>query len=47
MKCPRCKNEVLKKARIHDLEVDYCSKCHGIWLDKDELDQICGNTNED
>jgi Zn-finger nucleic acid-binding protein len=43
MKCPQCKNKILKKAMIHGIEIDYCQKCHGIWLNKDELDQICGN----
>jgi len=40
MKCPYCKNKTLKNAVIHKVEVDYCPKCHGIWLDKDELDKI-------
>jgi hypothetical protein len=42
MKCPHCIDKLMKKAMIRDVEVDYCPKCHGIWLDKDELDQLCG-----
>jgi len=40
MKCPYCKNRTLKKAIIYDVEVDYCPKCHGVWLDKGELSKI-------
>ena len=43
MKCPYCKNETLKKAIIYGTEVDYCSKCHGLWLEKGELDKILKN----
>jgi Zn-finger nucleic acid-binding protein len=36
MNCPN-DNEQLEKVLFHDVEVDYCPKCLGIWLDKDEL----------
>jgi len=34
--CPNDK-EKLKKALFHDVEIDYCQKCLGIWFDQDEL----------
>ena len=40
MKCPECKNQTLKNAIIHNVEVDYCPICHGMWLQKGELDKI-------
>ena len=36
MQCPN-DNENLEKILFHDVEVDYCPKCLGIWFDKDEL----------
>jgi len=36
MNCPN-DNEQLGRALFHNVEVDYCHKCLGIWFDKDEL----------
>lgn len=36
MKCPN-DNEELQKILFHDVEVDACPRCMGIWFDKDEL----------
>ena len=36
-KCPICKNNNLKKEIFHNVEVDYCSDCLGIWFNKNEL----------
>jgi len=38
MECPN-EGEQLEKVLFHDVEVDYCLKCLGIWFDKDELRQ--------
>jgi hypothetical protein len=38
MNCPN-DNEALEKVLFHNVEVDYCPKCLGIWFDKDELRQ--------
>ena len=37
MKCPVCKTENLKKGLFYQTEIDYCSKCLGLWFDQDEL----------
>lgn len=39
MKCPNC-NELLVMADRQGIEIDYCPKCRGVWLDKGELDKI-------
>jgi Zn-finger nucleic acid-binding protein len=39
MKCPNC-NETLLIAERHNVEIDYCPQCRGVWLDKGELDKI-------
>lgn len=39
MNCPACAIEL----RISDrqgVEIDYCPKCRGVWLDRGELDKI-------
>lgn len=39
MECPICKTE-LKMAERSGVEIDYCPKCRGVWLDRGELDKI-------
>ncbi|MCX6719705.1 MAG: zf-TFIIB domain-containing protein [Candidatus Staskawiczbacteria bacterium] len=36
MNCPN-DNEQLENVLFHNVEVDYCPKCLGIWFDKNEL----------
>jgi len=39
MNCPNC-NIPLMMADRKGVEIDFCSKCRGVWLDKGELDKI-------
>ncbi len=39
MKCPVCAVDLLMNER-QGIEIDYCPKCRGIWLDRGELDKI-------
>ena len=39
MKCPSCE-ELLIMSERQGVEIDYCPKCRGVWLDKGELDKI-------
>ena len=39
MKCP-ADNETLVMTERHGVEIDYCPKCRGVWLDRGELDKI-------
>lgn len=39
MKCPHC-NELLSMAERKGVEIDFCPKCRGVWLDRGELDKI-------
>lgn len=36
MECPN-DGEQLEKVLFHNVEVDYCRRCLGVWFDKDEL----------
>jgi uncharacterized protein len=36
--CPACPG-ALKEVVLGPVHVDYCNKCHGVFLDKGELDQ--------
>ncbi len=39
MKCPTCE-EILVITERQGVEIDYCPKCRGVWLDRGELDKI-------
>lgn len=39
MNCPNC-NLPLTMSERQGIEIDYCPKCRGIWLDRGELDKI-------
>lgn len=43
MKCPNC-NEMLITTERQKVEITYCRKCKGIWLNKGELDKIIEKT---
>lgn len=45
MLCPVC-SETLVLADRNGVEIDYCPKCRGIWLDRGELDKIVERTAE-
>lgn len=40
MDCPVCKNVSLVMSERQGIEIDYCSSCRGVWLDRGELDKI-------
>jgi uncharacterized protein len=39
MNCPNC-NVVLQMTERQGVEINYCPKCRGVWLDRGELDRI-------
>jgi Zn-finger nucleic acid-binding protein len=43
MRCP-VDNETLVMADRNGVEIDYCPKCRGVWLDRGELDKIIERT---
>jgi uncharacterized protein len=45
MKCPHCEETLLMTDR-QGIEIDYCPKCRGIWLDKGELEKIMERSGE-
>jgi uncharacterized protein len=46
MNCPVCSNASLVISERQGVEIDYCPKCRGVWLDRGELDKIIERTNE-
>lgn len=40
MKCPACGEPDLVMSERQGIEIDYCPKCRGVWLDRGELDKI-------
>ena len=39
MKCPKCNVDLMISDR-QGIEIDFCSQCRGVWLDRGELDKI-------
>ncbi len=39
MNCPVCNVELAISDR-QGIEIDYCPKCRGVWLDRGELDKL-------
>jgi Zn-finger nucleic acid-binding protein len=42
--CPACPGQ-LKEVVLGPVHVDYCTKCHGVFLDKGELDEAVKAVN--
>ena len=40
MQCPACAGVQLVMSERSGIEIDYCPKCRGVWLDRGELDKI-------
>lgn len=40
MDCPVCTGVNLVMSERQGIEIDYCPKCRGVWLDRGELDKI-------
>ena len=46
MKCPVDGSDLLMTER-QGVEIDYCPKCRGVWLDRGELDKIIDRSGPD
>jgi Zn-finger nucleic acid-binding protein len=44
MACPRC-DGMLHEEIFDEVNIDRCDKCHGIWLDAGELEEIIKEEN--
>lgn len=38
--CPVCPEQALFASKLGSTWIDYCLNCHGIWLDRSELEQL-------
>ena len=47
MQCPVCPESQLVMTTRQDIEIDYCPKCRGVWLDRGELDKIIERSQRD
>jgi hypothetical protein len=43
--CPRC-GIPLNRRDLHGDSIDECSRCHGIWLDKGQLEAVVEHEDE-
>ena len=39
MHCPRCEGE-LKEREFHNVRIDVCASCRGVWLDAGEMHML-------
>lgn len=46
MMCPHC-HVALSMSSREGIEIDYCPKCRGVWLDRGELDKIIERSQPD
>jgi Zn-finger nucleic acid-binding protein len=46
MQCPVDTDTALVMSERQGVEIDYCPKCRGVWLDRGELDKIIDRANE-
>ena len=42
MDCPVCHESAMITLELEEVEIDYCTKCEGIWLDAGELELLLG-----
>ncbi len=47
MQCPVCAETQLVMSDRQGIEIDYCPKCRGVWLDRGELDKIIDRSTPD
>ena len=40
MQCPLCPQSPLVIAERQEVEIEYCPRCRGVWLDRGELDKL-------
>jgi Zn-finger nucleic acid-binding protein len=45
MVCPVCSVDLTMSER-QGVEIDYCPKCRGVWLDRGELDKIIERSHD-
>jgi len=46
LNCPVC-NQPLIILELDQIEVDYCTNCHGVWLDEGELELLLQDSEEE
>ena len=47
MDCPACKTERLAMTERQGIEIDYCPRCRGVWLDRGELDKLIERSTQE
>lgn len=39
LNCPNCSN-AMQESKKYEVDIDYCPRCKGVWLDRGEIDKI-------
>ena len=40
MQCPQCSHSPLVISERQGVEIDYCARCRGVWLERGEIDKL-------
>lgn len=40
MQCPQCSYSPLVISERQGVEIDYCARCRGVWLERGEIDKL-------
>ncbi len=46
MNCPVCQQNAMVSLELNEIEIDFCTQCDGIWLDKGELELLLGHSEK-
>ena len=47
MNCPHCPDTLLVMTERQGVEIDYCPRCRGVWLDRGERDKLIERATAD
>ena len=45
LRCPNCESEMRLSSK-YGVEIDYCPRCRGVWLDRGELEKVANMQNQ-
>jgi uncharacterized protein with PIN domain len=45
MRCPKCGGHLVTE-EFHRVQIDRCPDCHGLWLDRGEIDAVLGHDDK-
>ncbi len=44
--CPACEEPSFHVVKVHDVELDFCTNCNGVFFDEGEIKKVLPNTHK-